>query len=66
MEKKKWYQSRTIVSDILTIFVAVYMAIQHVVPALPALPPGFVESALLVLGSLGIFGRVTANTKVGV
>lgn len=64
METKKWYQSRTIISGLLTLVLAAYMFARNFVPSLPEPPDGFVEMALGILASIGIFGRVTANTKI--
>ena len=65
MEKKKWYQSQTIWSDIVTLLTAIPGVLSMF---------GFVDSDLAVkistaicilAGSVGIHGRVNSNTKIG-
>lgn len=64
-EKKKWYKSKTVWSDILTAFVGVWAVVQPVLVnygvTLPDIPP----IALTVLGAMGIHGRITAEKKIG-
>lgn len=66
MDKKEWYKSKTIWSGIITILITVYNAgrplvIEHFNVNLPEIP----EWVYTVLGAMGIYGRVTANKKIG-
>jgi len=66
METKKWYQSKTIWSGIITILIAVYNAIQPLLAqyfgiVLPVIP----DWVYTILGALGIYGRVSADKKIG-
>lgn len=65
MENKPWYKSKTIISDIVTILIALYTTIgatlaPHLGWTLPAIP----EWVFIVLGSIGIYGRVNADTSI--
>lgn len=59
MEKKPWYKSKTIQSDIITGLAVLWntLAVPHGMPAIPDWVYG-------ILGSIGIYGRTTANTKI--
>lgn len=66
METKKWYQSKTIWSGIITILITVYNTIQPLLAQyfgikLPVIP----DWVYTILGALGIYGRVVANKKIG-
>lgn len=65
MDSKKWHQSKTIWSDVLTIVTGVYAIVAPVLAAhghnLPPIP-GWI---LTVLGGMGIVGRATATTTIG-
>lgn len=63
---KPWYKSMTIWSGITTFAVATYGLIgQYLAPAigfhLPAIPGGI----LAFLGAVGVYGRSTAQQKIG-
>jgi len=71
-KKKKWYKSKTVWSGIIAVAVAVYNALTGALDAqcniagsicihLPAIPQ-FVYG---ILGALGIYGRVKAESKIG-
>lgn len=64
-EKKPWYKSKTIWSDVLTGLMGVYAVASPILAThgitLPAIP-GWL---LTILGAMGIHGRVTADTKIG-
>ena len=62
---KKWYQSKTVWATIATTLIAIYNLL---IPAaasfgytLPAIP----HHAYAVLGVLGLYGRITADTTIG-
>ena len=63
---KKWYKSKTIWSDVLTVVVGLWGVLDPVLAShgvnLPTIPP----LLLTVLGGMGIHGRVTASQKLGV
>ena len=65
-ETKPWYQSKTIISDVLTIALTVYVFVQHnFAPGLPVPPDGIVATIIGLLAGLGIFGRITTTTPIG-
>lgn len=59
METKKWYQSKTIWSGIVAVIIAAYntAATQFHLPIIPEFVYG-------ILGSFGIYSRVTSNTVI--
>lgn len=61
-DSKKWYLSKTVISDILTALIGAYMMVAAAQPAL-GLPP-IPAWVLTFLGAIGIYGRVTATTTV--
>jgi len=65
MENKKWYESKTIWSGIISIVIAIYNTVQPLLSQffginLPVIP----DWIYTVLGSLGIYGRITANKEI--
>jgi len=65
MESKPWWKSKTIWSDILTIFIGLYESISlllapHFGWNLPQVP----SSWLTFLGAIGIYGRATSTTTI--
>ncbi|MFN3551407.1 MAG: hypothetical protein ACK4WJ_06340 [Endomicrobiia bacterium] len=66
MDKKHWWQSKTIWSGIITILITVYNTIRPLLSEnfginLPEIP----SVVYTILGALGIYGRVVANQKIG-
>lgn len=66
LKAKPWYQSRTIISGIVAVAVAVWNAGAVAVAAnfghnLPTIP----DWIFAILGSIGIYGRIDAKTKIG-
>ena len=62
-EKKEWFLSKTVWSDILTIVVGAFPMIdQHFGINLVGSP--IYTAVLAFLGSLGIYGRLSATTKI--
>lgn len=65
---KPWYQSKTILSDIVTAIVGFYTVLTPILAAhgihLPPLEGGILGTGLSVLAGLGIYGRVTAVSSV--
>jgi len=64
--KKPWYQSKAVLAGIVTVLIGTYESTRLTLAPqlgweLPEIPP-FVYT---VLGAIGIYGRVSANTKVG-
>lgn len=57
---KPWYQSKTIWAGIVAALVGVYNSIAAV-KALPPIP----DWIFTILGAIGIYSRVTADTKIG-
>lgn len=58
-DTKKWYQSKNIWTGIVTALVGVYLSLapQFHWPAIP-------EWIFTILGAVGIYTRVTAETKI--
>ncbi|MFN3551431.1 MAG: hypothetical protein ACK4WJ_06460 [Endomicrobiia bacterium] len=66
MDKKHWWQSKTIWAGIVTILITIYNTSRPLVAEyfgvnLPEIPPIIYS----LLGALGIYGRVTADKKIG-
>lgn len=57
---KPWYQSKTIWAGVIAALVGVYNSVAAV-KALPAIP----DWVFSLLGAIGIYSRVTADTKIG-
>lgn len=58
---KPWYQSKTILSSAVTGVMGIYLTLVAHGVHLPAIPP----LVITVLAGMGIYGRVTADTKIG-
>ena len=63
MDSKKWYLSKTVWSNVLVVVVAALTAVDAQF-GLGIMTNGITVIALSVLGSLGIYGRVTAKTEI--
>jgi hypothetical protein len=64
VDTKKWYQSKTIWSDVLTIVVAIVGFVDaHVTGGKIATNPGY-QGVLTVLAAIGIYGRKTATATI--
>lgn len=66
VDKKEWWKSKTIISDIVTILIGLYASIgatlgQSMGWNLPPIP----EWLFVILGALGIYGRTSATTTIG-
>lgn len=66
METKKWYVSKGVWTGILTVLIGGYETTRVAVAPqfgwnIPAIPP-FVYT---LLGAMGVYTRVTAETKIG-
>ncbi len=59
MENKSWWKSKTIWAGVVAVILAAYgtAAAQFNLPAVP-------EWVFALLGALGVYGRVTANSTV--
>jgi hypothetical protein len=58
---KSWFQSKTIIAGVITIGVAAYNAARSsLAPQLPEIP----EWVFIALGGLGVYGRVTADSRI--
>lgn len=57
---KPWYQSKTIIASIVTAVMGLYLAIapQFHWPTVP-------EWLFTILGAIGVYSRVTADSKIG-
>lgn len=63
---KAWYTSKTVVAGALGVILAAYLFVQaNFVPSLPVPPAGIIDTIVGILSAIGIFGRVTADTKIG-
>lgn len=60
VDTKKWWQSKTIWSGVVTVLLAGYAAAsaQFKLPPVP-------DWIFAILGAIGIYSRATANTKIG-
>ena len=63
-DAKSWYCSKTIWSDVLTIIMALAPAVDQIWHTSITTSP-FYAQGLMLLGALGIHGRITADTKIG-
>ena len=67
-ETKPWWKSKTIISDVVTAIVGIYVVIQPILNAhglhLPGIEGGLLGTILGVLAGLGIYGRTTATLPV--
>ena len=63
MDSKKWFLSKTVWSNILVVLVAAITAVDAQF-ATGIMSNGITVVALSVLGSLGIYGRITAKTEI--
>lgn len=61
---KPWYQSKTIWSDVLTIIMALAPAVDAICMTHITTSP-FYAQALMLLGAMGIHGRITGTTNIG-
>lgn len=59
-DTKPWYKSKGVWTGIATGLMGIYLSLaaQHHWPAVP-------EWIFVILGTLGIYSRVTADTKIG-
>lgn len=64
-DKKKWFQSKTIWSDVLTGLLGVYAVVSPILATHGVTLPPVPGWLLTVLGAMGIHGRVTADSKIG-
>jgi hypothetical protein len=60
-DSKSWYKSRTIWAGVVAVLIALYNSIGANLHALPAIP----DWVFALLGAVGVYGRVTADTKIG-
>ena len=64
---KPWYKSKAVLAGIITIFVSVYdnalvpACAEHLNYLLPSIPTWIYA----LLGSLGVYGRVKADSRIG-
>ena len=60
METKPWYKSKTIISSIVAALIGIYNAVGGI-KGLPPIP----DYVFTVLAAIGVYGRVTSDTKIG-
>lgn len=60
MESKPWHQSKTIWAAVVTGLIGIYNGVASV-KGFPAIP----EWIFPILGTIGIYSRATADTKIG-
>lgn len=65
METKKWYQSVTIWSDVVTFVIALCSVLATFNIITPDLATKISGAIAILAGAIGINGRVTATTKIG-
>jgi len=65
-EVKKWYKSRNVWTGIVTVLIGIYSSIDaSLAPSLGFNLPDIPEFVYVILGTLGVYTRVTAEKKVG-
>ena len=64
VQSKSWWESKTVWSDVLTIFMALAPAVDQIWHTGITTSP-FYAQGLMLLGAMGIHGRITADTKIG-
>ena len=66
VDNKKWYQSKTVLAGIVTVLIAVYNAVgASLAPVVGWNLPPIPDWVFTLLGAVGVYGRVTADTKIG-
>ena len=69
MDKKRWYQSKTIWTSIVTGIVGVYEVVQPILAGhginLPATNGAAMGTVLAILASLGVYFRKTTTSVIG-
>lgn len=64
MDTKKWYQSKTMWSDVVTVAIAIVGLVDaHFAGGKIATNPGY-GVALTILGAMGLYGRKNATTQI--
>lgn len=65
-DTKKWYKSKAVLSGIVTVLVAVYQTVDtSLMPQLGGDLPDIPAIVFTVLGAMGIYGRLSADKKIG-
>jgi hypothetical protein len=65
-EKKKWYQSKAVLTGIVTVLIGTYEAVkQGLAPQFGWTLPEIPSLVYTILGALGIYSRVVADKKIG-
>lgn len=64
METKVWYKSRAIWAGILTLVFGVYSLIRPIFADILPDISNYLPAIILILGSIGIYGRVDASGKI--
>jgi len=62
--KKAWYQSKTIIANLIVVGVAIGTAVDAQLGTNVMQSP-IVQAILAVAGAFGIYGRVKADSKIG-
>lgn len=65
MPTKPWYSSKTVWSDVVTILLAILGFVDKTWTGGHIVSSPFYSMALSFLGAMGIYGRVSADTKIG-
>lgn len=65
-DKKKWWQSKSIWTSVVTALIGVYAIAQTTLaPTFGWKLPDIPEGILAFLGALGVYSRVAADKKIG-
>jgi len=65
-EKKKWYQSKTVLAGIVTVLLGTYEAVKvSLAPQFGWTLPEIPGIVFTILGAFGIYSRVIADKKIG-
>ena len=64
---KKWYTSKGVWTGVVTLLIGVYSLVNvTIMPAIGHAPlPAIPDWLLTILGTLGVYSRVTATDKIG-
>jgi len=66
MDTKKWWQSKTIWTGVVTFLLGAYSLFQASIgPSIGVVLPVIPEWVFTLLGAIGIYSRVVADTKIG-
>lgn len=60
-DTKPWYKSKTVWAGVVAVLIGLYNSIGANLHTLPVIP----DWVFALLGAVGVYGRATADTKIG-